>query len=69
MKNQQMMDTAWVVMALLLAFIVALNAYVIFNSKPLEKTCIDGIIMVKQDNVWVQPGLFPEHCAPVDSPK
>jgi len=63
----QIMDAAWVVMAVLIGFIVALNVYVIMVSDPPVKVCVNGIIMVKQDNVWVQPGLFPEHCAPADA--
>ena len=47
---------------------VAVSIFMMLISKPPQTMCLGGIVMTpdKGGDMWVQKGLFPTHCMPVD---
>lgn len=52
----------------LVCSMVAVSIFMMLISKPPQTMCLGGIVMTpdKGGDMWVQKGLFPTHCMPVD---
>jgi len=52
----------------LLWSMIVVSIFMMLISKPPQGMCLGGIVMTpdKGGDMWVQKGLFPTHCMPVD---
>ena len=52
----------------LLWSMIVVSIFMMLISKPPQVMCLGGIVMTpdKGGDMWVQKGLFPTHCMPVD---
>jgi hypothetical protein len=51
-----------------LAIMIATQIYVAVTTVPPQRLCLAGIVMVldKDKDMYVQQGLWPTHCMPID---
>jgi len=51
-----------------LVIIITTQLYMLATAKPTQTLCLGGIVMVphKGGDMWVQRGLWPTYCMPVD---
>ena len=63
-----MKDWTYRILMTLMAFNLALCLYASFAYQAPATMCLNGLVMVEHKNelMWVQKGLFPEHCVLVD---
>ena len=54
-----------IMMTMLLANI-AIGVYTVYTSTPPITQCLDGIVMEPHEDMWVQKGIWPQHCVPLD---
>jgi len=58
----------WVFRGLMavLAVMITTQLYVIATTKPQPEQCLLGIVMQQHEDMWVQKGMWPSRCVPID---
>lgn len=58
----------WVFKGLMavLATLIVLQLYVVATAKPQPEQCLLGIVMQQHEDMWVQKGMWPSRCVPID---
>ena len=60
--------TDWVFRGLMavLATLIVLQLYVVATARPRPEMCLLGIVMQQHEDMWVQKGMWPSRCVPID---
>ena len=60
--------TDWIFRSLMavLAMLIVGELYVAATTRPLPEMCLNGIIMQQHSDMWVQKGMWPCQCIPID---
>lgn len=61
-----MSDWLYRTIMVLLGLMLCTQIYVIVTTKPKPVMCLNGVIMEQHENMWIQQGMFPTFCVPVD---
>jgi hypothetical protein len=50
----------------ILGIVIIAQLVMLVITKPRPIMCLGGVIMEQHDDMWIQVGMFPKFCVPID---
>ena len=54
------------VFAVMMGVLICVDVYVLITTPPPVESCVNGFLMVKHDDMYIQKDVFPRHCMSID---